>query len=89
MNGNLEKCFEAHVTEIGEVDLWIQDSNYGYLWQAYEYLLASRDLTTYGVLVSDDIESSTAWGLGSKDFLGPSSAIFDNRNFIGVAKIRT
>ena len=77
------------MTEIGDVDLWIQDSNHGYLWQAYEYLLASRVLTTDGVLVSDDIDSSIAWGLGSKDFLGPSSAIFDNRNFIGVAKIRT
>ncbi len=89
LNGNLEKSLEAHVTEIGDVDLWIHDSNHGYLWQAYEYQLASRVLTTDGVLVSDDIDSSTAWGLASKDFLEPSSAIFDSRKFIGVAKIRT
>ncbi len=89
LNGNLEKSLEAHVTEIGDVDLWIHDSNHGYLWQAYEYQLASRVLTTDGVLMSDEIDSSTAWGLASKEFPEPSSAIFDNRKFIGVAKIRT
>ena len=88
LKGNLEKSLEAQILEIGDVELWIHDSNHGYLWQSFEYQLASRVLTADGILVSDDIDSSTAWGLASQDFLEPSSAIFDNRKFIGVAKIK-
>ena len=88
LKGNLEKSFEAQILEIGDVELWIHDSNHGYLWQSFEYQLASRVLTADGILVSDDIDSSTAWGLASRDFLEPSSAIFDNRKFLGVAKIK-
>ena len=88
LKGNLEKSLEAQILEIGDVGLWIHDSNHGYLWQSFEYQLASRVLTADGILVSDDIDSLTAWGLASQDFLEPSSAIFDNRKFIGVAIIK-
>ena len=88
LNGNLEKSLERQVAIIGNVDLWVHDSNHGYLWQTYEYQLARRALSSEGLLVSDDIDSSTAWGLASKEYLVESSAIFDNRKFIGVAKVK-
>ena len=88
LRGNLEKGLEAQTLEIGNVDLWIHDSNHGYLWQTYEYQLASRVLSIGGILVSDDIDSSTAWGLASRNFLETSCVIFDNRKFIGVGKVK-
>ena len=32
VKGNLEKSLEAQILEIGDVELWIDDLNHGYLW---------------------------------------------------------
>ena len=32
LKGNLEKSLEAQILEIGDVELWIDDLNHGYLW---------------------------------------------------------
>jgi hypothetical protein len=89
LRGDLEADLQTQINQIGAVDLWIHDSNHGYRWQTFEYLLAARVLTADGTLVSDDIDSSTAWGLASEHILDYSSAIFDNRKFIGVARIKS
>jgi hypothetical protein len=83
--GNLEEELRCQSNEIGAVDLWIHDSDHGFLWQTFEYELAGMRLADNGVLVSDDIDSSTAWGLASKNLFTKSSGIFDNRKFFGVA----
>ena len=75
------------IREIGAVDLWIHDSNHGYSWQAFEYSLALEALVKDGVLISDDIDSSTAWGLACESEFNSSIAVFDNRKFIGVANL--
>lgn len=85
LSGNLKESLKSQIHNIGSVDLWIHDSNHGYSWQTAEYNLASRVLSFGGVLVSDDIDSSTAWGLSSKKYFESSNAIFDHRKFIGVA----
>lgn len=85
LTGEFERDLKRQVSEIGDVDLWIHDSNHGYQWQSFEYELAKRSLSRGGILVSDDIDSSTAWGLASRDSFDRSFGIFDNRKFFGVA----
>jgi hypothetical protein len=82
-----ESALRSQVQEIGTVDLWIHDSNHGFSWQAFEYSLALKALGKEGVLVSDDIDSSTAWGLASESEFRSSISIFDNRKFIGIANL--
>jgi len=85
LEGDLEKDLLTKSSTIGVVDLWIHDSDHGFLWQSFEYELAKKFLADEGVLVSDDIDSSTAWGLASKNLFTKSLGIFDNRKFFGVA----
>jgi predicted O-methyltransferase YrrM len=87
LKDNFEKDLKNQVTEIGKVDLWIHDSNHGYKWQAFEYELASRHLVSDGILVSDDIDASTAWGVSANSDFKKSFGVFDKRKFFGVATI--
>jgi len=87
LGGNLGRDLEAQVSRIGKVDLWIHDSNHGYQWQAFEYSLAITSLSPTGLIVSDDIDSSTAWGFASKSIFKKSFGVFDARKFFGVATI--
>ncbi len=87
LEGNFERDLEDQVTQVGKVDLWIHDSNHGYQWQAFEYNLAIAALNPDGLIVSDDIDSSTAWGLASQKSFKKSFGVFDQRKFFGVATI--
>ena len=87
LKNNLERDLQLQVSKIGKVDLWIHDSNHGYNWQAFEYQLARESLNPDGLVVSDDIDASTAWGLASKTIFKNSFGIFDKRKFFGVATI--
>jgi hypothetical protein len=82
------ESLEATVQEIPGVDLWLHDSDHGFMWQSFEYALAARVLTPSGVLVSDDIDSSTAWGIAAAKIFDKSFGVFDARKFFGVAKVR-
>ena len=85
LTNNFENMLQEIISNIGMINLWIHDSNHGYQWQAFEYDLAADSLQKNGILVSDDIDSSTAWGLASKSRFKKSFGIFDNRKFFGVA----
>ena len=87
LKGHLEKDLERQISNIGKVDLWIHDSNHGYQWQAFEYNLAVSTLNSNGLIVSDDIDASTAWGLASNSIFKESFGVFDARKFFGVASI--
>ncbi len=87
LKNNLERDLQHQVSKIGKVDLWIHDSNHGYKWQAFEYELARESLNSDGLVVSDDVDASTAWGLASKSFFRNSFGVFDKRKFFGVATI--
>jgi len=67
------------------VDIWLHDSNHGYRWQKFEYLLALSRLKEDGVLISDDIDASQAWGELAKSHFRESYIIFDSRKFVGIA----
>ena len=67
------------------VDIWLHDSNHGYRWQKFEYLLALSRLMEDGVLISDDIDASQAWGELAKSHFRESYIIFDSRKFVGIA----
>ena len=67
------------------VDIWLHDSNHGYRWQKFEYLLALSRLKEGGVLISDDIDASPAWGELAKSHFKESYIIFDSRKFVGIA----
>ena len=68
---------------IEEVDLWLHDSNHGGLWQSYEYALALTKLPPQGILVSDDVDASTAWANYVSGLPGESYIVHDLRKVIG------
>jgi predicted O-methyltransferase YrrM len=89
---HLDKDFKntllKSVEKIHNIDMWLHDSDHGFMWQSFEYELATKVLTPSGILVSDDIDSSTAWGIASEQTFSKSFGVFDTRKFFGVAKIR-
>jgi predicted O-methyltransferase YrrM len=72
-------------SKIPKIDLWIHDSNHGYRWQKFEYQLAFARLSQNGILISDDIEASPAWGELSRSHFRKSYILFDSRKFVGIA----
>jgi predicted O-methyltransferase YrrM len=82
---NTYKQMINEITKLPKVDIWIHDSNHGYRWQKFEYLLALKSLNTGGILISDDIDASSAWAELSRSYFRKSYIIFDSRKFIGIA----
>ena len=79
-----KKLFAA-VGNFPLVDIWLHDSNHGYRWQKFEYLLALSRLNQNGILISDDIDASPAWGEFISKQCKEAYIIFDSRKFIGIA----
>ena len=90
-NFHLLKSRRTHESLIKEIeklprpDLWVHDSNHGYRSQKFEYLLAFKSLKNGGILISDDVDASSAWAEMSKTHFRKSFIIFDSRKFIGIA----
>jgi len=82
---NTYKQIINEIAKLPKVDIWVHDSNHGYRWQKFEYLLALKSLNTGGLLISDDIDASSAWGELSKTHFRKSFIVFDSRKFIGIA----
>lgn len=82
---NTYKQIVTEISELPKVDIWVHDSNHGYRWQKFEYLLALEKLNTGGILISDDVDASSAWGELSKTHFRKSFIVFDSRKFIGIA----
>lgn len=82
---NVHKQIKSIVGSLPKVDVWVHDSNHGYRWQKFEYLLALSVLSKNGVLISDDIDASSAWGELAKTHFRKSFVIFDSRKFFGIA----
>jgi hypothetical protein len=86
LKGNLKRSLESEIKSIGAIDYWIHDSNHGYSWQSFEYQLAGEVLAPKGMLISDDIDASTAWGLLDKSPFNFVGAVFDTRKMFGIAQ---
>jgi len=82
---NTYKQIVKEITKLPKADIWVHDSNHGYRWQKFEYLLALKSLNTGGILISDDVDASSAWGELSKTHFRKSFIVFDSRKFIGIA----
>lgn len=46
---------------LGEIDFFLHDSEHSYECQKFEYELAYKHLRKGGILMSDDINQSSAW----------------------------
>jgi hypothetical protein len=84
MNKSYPKSLMQISSTIDDIELWIHDSNHGYLWQTFEYRFAFERLNTGGLLVSDDIDSSPAFGRFAIKNKPTSTGIFDKRKFFGI-----
>ncbi len=84
-NRGIQKQLRHEVGSIGDCDMWVHDSNHGQTWQEFEYALAWSNLRDKGVLLSDDVDASPAWGFASAKYLNKPAVIFDIRKFIGVS----
>ncbi len=82
---NTARKIKGIVSKFSKVDIWVHDSDHGYRWQKFEYLLALASLSDDGILISDDIDASPAWGELAKTHFRKSFIIFDSRKFIGIA----
>ena len=83
-----KRTHKQHSAAVGNsplIDIWLHDSNHGYRWQKFEYLLALSILKEGGILISDDIDASPAWGELAKSHFRESYIIFDSRKFVGIA----
>jgi hypothetical protein len=79
------KYLELIVDKLPRVDIWIHDSDHGYRWQKFEYLLALKLLNKNGILISDDVDASPAWGELAKTHFRKSYVLFDSTKFVGIA----
>lgn len=80
------RSLKQHATGINDIELWIHDSNHGYSWQRFEYELAFGKLSKGGILVSDDIDASPAYGLIAGKNWVQSVGVFDTRKFFGISQ---
>jgi len=79
------KSLVEAVSNISKVDIWLHDSDHGYRWQKFEYLLALKRLKSNGILISDDVDASPAWGELAKTHFRKSYILYDSRKFVGIA----
>jgi len=85
---NYAKNLESKTRDLKNVDLWIHDSDHSYSWQKFEYSIASKLLApNSGLLVSDDIDTTTAFGKFSLEKKQKAWAIFDTRKFFAFTKL--
>lgn len=85
---NYAKQLKSKTQNLKNVDLWIHDSDHSYSWQKFEYSIASQLLTpNSGMLVSDDVDTTSAFGKFSKKNGKKSWAIFDTRKFFAFTKL--
>lgn len=84
---NLKVAFRNILKSVPQVDLWIHDSDHSYIWQKFEYNLALKRLNPGGVLISDDVDFSQAWGeLVSSKEIGFICTVVDNGKCFGIAQ---
>ena len=88
LSRNYKKQVREVVGSIDDIDLWIHDSDHSYSWQSFEYSLAASKLkANQGILVSDDIDCTTAFGKLVKSLDTHGWAVFDERKFFGIVRI--
>ena len=85
-NRNKKDHFRAKLKEIGNVDIFIHDSNHFYYWQTFEYASVWGYIKSGGFLLSDDVDSSYAFLDFCKEIKGTPFFLFDGRKMFGIIR---
>lgn len=84
INGNNpKKSFAFDIGKINsKVDIWVHDSDHSKYWQTFEYKQALKLLKPGGFLISDDVNTSSAWAevFHNKETL----VISDGHKLVGI-----
>jgi len=76
-----------YLSIIAPVDMFIHDSNHMYYWQMLEYRAFLKHINNYGLILSDDVDSSFAFiDFCNENKLKPLF-LYDHRKVFGIAKI--
>ena len=81
-----QKSFFQDSTSQMDVDLWFHDGDHSFMWQQFEYNLASSRLAPNGVVISDDVDSSEAWMEFCVKKEMENLCVFDSRKIFGLAR---
>lgn len=69
-------------------ELFFHDGDHRFLGQMLDYALARKMLTSDGLLVSDDINTTSAWlDAGRQGLFRDSITLFDRRKAVGFARV--
>ena len=89
LSRNYKKQVREVVDSIENIDIWIHDSDHSFSWQSFEYTIAASKLKeNKGILVSDDIDCTTAFGRLIRSLNTHGWAVFDERKFFGIVQIK-
>lgn len=83
---NPERQIINAMKSLGDVDLWLHDSDHSHWWQTFEYKLAFSKLRKNGYLVSDDVDISTAWAEFAPVNFSSNFVLFDYKKLVGIAQ---
>ena len=84
--GREKSFFLDKMKKLGDINIFIHDSNHFYYWQILEYRTAWEVLKNDGFLLSDDVDASYAFLDFSKETSSTPIFISDSRKMFGIIK---
>ena len=81
-----KRFLEDTMKKLGNMDIFIHDSNHFYYWQIFEYRTAWKVLQNGGLLLSDDADASYAFLDFSREIQTSPTFISDRRKMFGIIK---
>lgn len=76
--------FHKAISKIGEMDLFLHDSNHNYRWQSIELNSAYSHIRNKGFLMCDDVDSSYAFLDFTDHNKCQAFTLFDKRKMFGI-----
>jgi predicted O-methyltransferase YrrM len=88
LNGvRLRRAFMRAMDSIGQIDVFVHDSNHSRSWQTFEYGVALRRLRAKGLLASDDVDMSFAFSAFCARYKLSPSVLIDDRKAFGLVRV--
>ncbi|MEM3829628.1 MAG: class I SAM-dependent methyltransferase [Conexivisphaerales archaeon] len=84
----MRKEFLEKLAQIGNIDMFLHDSDHSYKWQKFEYKTALNHIKSGGFLLSDDIDSSYAFLELVRDLECKGYMLVDTRRVFGAIKVQ-
>lgn len=82
--GRKKTAFLDRINKLGDIDIFIHDSNHFYYWQIFEYRTAWEKVKNGGFLISDDVNASYAFLDFSEEISVKPTFISDSRKMFGI-----